>query len=197
MRSPSSSRLVLAAALFTLLSPAVSARPSPAIGSAAPKAKPSYVSTAEADVAIDRLLMLRDRAGRSADADRTRQVRPAQGALTGWWGELRRGHRHTGVDMDGETGDAVVAAMRGVVSHAGSAPAGFSGYGQMVVIDHGGFQTLYAHLSRIDVAVGQRLVAGAGVGAVGTTGSVTGSHLHFEVLVGGRPVDPATVIHVL
>ena len=118
-------------------------------------------------------------------------VRPASGARTGWWGEGRRSHRHSGIDFDGETGDAVVSAGTGVVTHAGGAPAGYSGYGQVVMIDHGnGVSTLYAHLSRIRVAVGQAVAPGQLVGAIGTTGNVTGSHLHFEVRIGGVPVNP-------
>ncbi|HUP84440.1 MAG TPA: M23 family metallopeptidase [Acidimicrobiales bacterium] len=120
-------------------------------------------------------------------------VRPARGPLTGWWGEGRRTHRHTGIDFDGETGDPVVSAGSGAVLHAGPAPTGYGGYGQMVLIDHGnGVSTLYAHLSRIDVSVGQVVAPGEGVGAIGTTGHVTGSHLHFEVRNGGAPVDPAS-----
>jgi murein DD-endopeptidase MepM/ murein hydrolase activator NlpD len=119
-------------------------------------------------------------------------VRPASGARTGWFGEGRRSHRHTGIDFDGETGDPVVAAGSGTVVHAGRAPDGYAGYGQMVLIDHGdGVQTLYAHLSRIRVSVGEVVHPGDDVGAIGTTGNVTGSHLHFEVRIGGRPVNPA------
>lgn len=119
-------------------------------------------------------------------------IRPARGAMTGWWGEGRRSHRHAGIDFDGETGDPVVAAGAGTVVHAGGAPAGYSGYGQMVLIDHGnGVQTLYAHLSRIGVRHGAEVAPGDDVGAIGTTGNVTGSHLHFEVRYGGRPVNPS------
>jgi murein DD-endopeptidase MepM/ murein hydrolase activator NlpD len=119
-------------------------------------------------------------------------VRPARGAITGWWGEGRRTHRHTGIDFDGDTGDPVVSAGTGTVVHAGPAPSGYGGYGQMVLIDHGnGVSTLYAHLSRIRVHVGQTVAPGDDVGAIGTTGSVTGSHLHFEVRIGGTPVNPA------
>ena len=118
-------------------------------------------------------------------------VRPARGPMTGWWGEGRRSHRHSGIDFDGDTGDTIVSAGTGVVTHAGWAPAGYSGYGQMVVVDHGnGVSTLYAHLSRIRVIVGQSVAPGDDLGAIGTTGNVTGSHLHFEVRIGGVPVDP-------
>jgi murein DD-endopeptidase MepM/ murein hydrolase activator NlpD len=119
-------------------------------------------------------------------------IRPASGARTGWFGEGRPGHRHTGIDFDGDTGDPVIAAGAGTVIHAGAAPSGYSGYGQMVLIDHGnGVTTLYAHLSRIGVRTGTVVQPGQYVGAIGTTGNVTGSHLHFEVRIGDRPVNPA------
>ena len=118
-------------------------------------------------------------------------VRPARGAMTGWWGEGRGSHRHAGIDFDGDTGDPIVSAGTGVVTHAGGAPAGYSGYGLMVVVDHGnGVSTLYAHLSRVRVVVGQAVAPGDDLGAMGTTGNVTGSHLHFEVRQNGVPVNP-------
>ena len=147
--------------------------------------------------ARDRLDFVRDRASRAEEAARVQFVRPAPGPMTGWFGEARRGHMHTGMDINGETGDPVVAAAFGTVSHAGPAPKGYSGYGWLVIIDHDGFQTAYAHLSRIDVTVGQVVDPGTLIGAIGTSGSVTGSHLHFEVRINGKPVDPKTVIPVL
>ena len=120
-------------------------------------------------------------------------VRPAAGAVTGLFGEPRRSGAHPGLDLDGETGDAVSAAAPGTVVHAGPPPAGYSGYGTLVVIDHGNdVQTLYAHLSAVAVAAGTRVHAGDIVGAIGTTGVVTGSHLHFEVRVAGVTVDPTS-----
>ena len=127
----------------------------------------------------------------SRDVEPVRLLWPADGLRTGWWGEARSSHLHPGVDVDGETGDPVWSAGKGSVVWAGPAPAGYSGYGTMVEIDHGqGVVTLYAHLSRIDVEPGQFLQAGDQIGAMGTTGNVTGSHLHFEVKVGGQRVDP-------
>ena len=145
----------------------------------------------------DRVDFVAQRASRARDAATARFVRPAPGPLTGWWGESRRGHVHTGMDINGETGDPVVAAAFGTVSHAGPAPKGYSGYGWLVIIDHAGFQTAYAHLSRIDVVAGQVVNPGTLVGAIGTTGNVTGAHLHFEVRINGKPVDPKSVINVL
>jgi murein DD-endopeptidase MepM/ murein hydrolase activator NlpD len=75
----------------------------------------------------------------------------------------------------------------GIVTHAGWS----GGYGRLVVVDHGsGVQTYYAHLSRIRVMDGQEVRLGELVGAAGTSGRATGSHLHYEVRVGRAPVNP-------
>ncbi|HEX2851465.1 MAG TPA: M23 family metallopeptidase [Acidimicrobiales bacterium] len=135
-------------------------------------------------------LAIADAASRGV-ARSTAKVWPASGGLTGWFGEGRPGHHHSGLDIDGETGDPVVAAEGGTVTVAGPAPAGYSGYGRMVVIDHpDGTETLYAHLSVVSTTAGAVVAAGDPIGAIGTSGNVTGSHLHFEVRVGGVPVDP-------
>ncbi len=111
---------------------------------------------------------------------------PLDGPITSYFGP-RDGGFHPGIDIDGETGDPVLAAATGRVAYAGT----INGYGNAVIIDHGhGLATLYGHLSRIDASVGQRAAMGAVVGAVGCTGNCTGSHLHFEVRVNGVPVDP-------
>jgi murein DD-endopeptidase MepM/ murein hydrolase activator NlpD len=113
---------------------------------------------------------------------------PAPGPITSPFGGRRH---HPGLDIDGVTGDPVVAAGEGTVVLAGAAPAGFSGYGNVVMIDHGGgIATLYAHLSRVDVAIGQMVQQGQRIGAVGATGEATGDHLHFEVRVDNTPTDP-------
>jgi murein DD-endopeptidase MepM/ murein hydrolase activator NlpD len=81
----------------------------------------------------------------------------------------------------------VAAARGGVVTRAGWVGA----YGYLVVLDHGGgWETRYAHLSRIDVHLGERLPQGATVGLVGSTGASTGPHLHFEVRREGQALDP-------
>lgn len=119
-------------------------------------------------------------------------VRPAKGPLTGAWGEGRSGRPHQGTDIDGNTGDPVVAAGAGTVVRAGGNQPGYSGYGNIVVIDHGnGLTTLYAHMSRVSVRPGTVVRPGDSVGAIGSSGNVTGSHLHFEVRMGERSVNPA------
>ena len=121
----------------------------------------------------------------------TAAARPAAGPVTGRFHEPRPGHVHLGIDIDGETGDPARAAFAGTVLIAGRAPSGYSGYGTIVVIGHpNGLTTLYAHLSRVAVATGRRVAAGEVVGAMGCTGSCTGSHLHFEVRFGNVPLNP-------
>ena len=118
-------------------------------------------------------------------------VWPAQGPLTGWFGELRGSAHHPGLDIDGATGDPVVAAAAGRVTVAGPAPAGYGGYGLVVMIDHGdGLMSISAHLSKVLVRSGQEVRPGDRIGSMGTTGVVTGSHLHFELRRRGVQVDP-------
>ncbi len=98
---------------------------------------------------------------------------------------------HTGVDIGASTGEPIHAAGDGVVVSAG--PMG--GYGNATVIDHGGgLATLYGHQSRIEVSAGQHVTRGQVIGKVGCTGTCLGSHLHFEVRINGRPVNPAPYI---
>jgi murein DD-endopeptidase MepM/ murein hydrolase activator NlpD len=111
---------------------------------------------------------------------------PLNGAITSYYGE-RWGRMHTGIDIDGTSGQPVVASKDGAVIMASS----YSGYGNTVIIDHGGgVATLYAHLSSFEVRSGQAVSQGEIVGGVGCTGSCTGDHLHFEVRVNGSPQDP-------
>lgn len=94
---------------------------------------------------------------------------------------------HTGVDYDGTTGQAVRSAAAGVVVFADQQ----DGYGNVVVVDHGDqIATVYAHMSRFSVKVGEVLARGQILGQVGSTGYSTGPHLHFEYRVSGAPVDP-------
>ncbi len=95
---------------------------------------------------------------------------------------------HSGIDIDGETGDPVYAADTGMVVYAGW---NNWGYGNVVVINHGNsWQTLYAHLSAINVGCGQSVIQGSVIGAIGETGNAAGSHLHFEMMFKGGKVNP-------
>lgn len=102
-----------------------------------------------------------------------------------------RGERfHAGIDIPASEGRPVRAARTGVVSYAGWAAGG---WGNVVIVSHGdGVQTVYAHLSRVDVQVARTLLAGAVLGLVGSTGESSGPHLHFELRVRGAAVDPMT-----
>ena len=98
---------------------------------------------------------------------------------------------HAGVDFAAPNGTPLYATADGVVTSAGSE----SGYGKVVRIQHDfGFETVYAHQSRIRVAVGQRVSRGERIGDMGRTGRVTGVHLHYEVRLNGRPVNPMTYV---
>lgn len=94
---------------------------------------------------------------------------------------------HTGIDITAPKGTAVYATADGIVS----SDQGGSGYGVTVVINHGfSYQSLYAHLSKKVVKTGQRVKRGQLIGYVGNTGLSMGSHLHYEVIKGGVPVNP-------
>ena len=104
---------------------------------------------------------------------------------------LRYRRLHSGIDMTARMGTPVYATGDGVVRVAGRNPQGMSGYGIVVVIDHGfGFQTLYAHMNGVKVRVGQRVKRGEQIGGVGSSGMSSGSHLHYEVIQNGKKVDP-------
>jgi murein DD-endopeptidase MepM/ murein hydrolase activator NlpD len=112
---------------------------------------------------------------------------PVAGELGDGFGP--RGARfHTGLDFAAPAGTPVVAARSGRVAYA-SWLAG--GWGYLVTIAHGsGVRTMYAHLSQIDVQVGQQVATGTPVGLVGSSGESTGPHLHFEVRLRGAAVEP-------
>jgi murein DD-endopeptidase MepM/ murein hydrolase activator NlpD len=99
---------------------------------------------------------------------------------------------HTGIDIAVEMGTTVVAPADGRVISAGWNDGG---YGNMIILDNGGsMSTLFAHLSQIYVGVDQEVKRGQAIGAVGSTGESTGPHLHFEVRIDGRPVDPMSYL---
>ena len=130
--------------------------------------------------------------GRNAGSRPARLVRPADGSISSTFGtrvhpifgDLRM---HSGVDFASGMGAPVRAAASGVVVSASYQ----TGYGNAVVINHGGgVATLYAHLSSFNVRAGQAVTASMRIASVGSTGYATGPHLHFEVRVNGSPVDP-------
>ena len=100
---------------------------------------------------------------------------------------------HAGIDMTGKTGDAIHAAADGVVVRAGW----WAGYGKVVVIDHGnGLETRYGHMSRFHVKEGDVIRQGQVVGGMGSTGRSTGTHLHFEIRLDGRALDPQPFVDI-
>ncbi len=95
---------------------------------------------------------------------------------------------HPGIDLSGPHGTPIQATAEGIVVKAGW---NSGGYGNLVEVDHGrGIVTRYAHLSRIAVRPGQQVVRGQQIGGMGSTGRSTGNHLHYEVRIDGRPVNP-------
>lgn len=120
---------------------------------------------------------------------------PTSGTWTGGYGPRRDPFTgaagfHPGDDIAAPTGTPIVAAADGTVALVQD-PGRSGGYGNYTCLDHGGgLATCYAHQSQVLVAVGQTVRRGQVIGAVGTTGYSTGPHLHFEVRIGGRPVDP-------
>jgi murein DD-endopeptidase MepM/ murein hydrolase activator NlpD len=117
-----------------------------------------------------------------------RFFRPVPGAVGDGFGWIPPGRWHTGLDFPEPKGTPIHAGGVGVVSFAGF---NTGGYGNLVVISHRlGFESWYAHQSRIAVSVGQSVSGGQTIGYVGSTGHSTGPHLHFEVRHFGTPVDP-------
>jgi murein DD-endopeptidase MepM/ murein hydrolase activator NlpD len=114
---------------------------------------------------------------------------PLRGRLESGFG-YRWGRLHAGIDISVLDTDRVRAALAGTVVKVGYQDR-YAGYGNIVLLRHSdGFATLYAHLARVGVKVGERVDRRELVGRAGCTGSCTGQHLHFEVRILGKPVDP-------
>lgn len=117
---------------------------------------------------------------------------PLRGKITSSYGSrihpvFKTRMNHTGIDIEGKKGDPVRAAADGEVLYTGW----LRGYGQVIVLDHGGnLTTVYAHLSGIETTENAKVKAGDRIGLVGSTGTATGNHLHFEVRVNGNTTDP-------
>ena len=120
------------------------------------------------------------------------EFRPAPGPIVSGFGSRENPIGggtgvHTGVDIAAPMGTPIRACKAGRVVIAGWQ----GGYGNAVVLDHGGgMGTLYGHQSSMAVSVGQTVASGQVIGYVGSTGNSTGPHLHFEVRIGGTPVNP-------
>jgi murein DD-endopeptidase MepM/ murein hydrolase activator NlpD len=124
--------------------------------------------------------------------DRIRLLPPVAGTVSSGFGD-RSGGRHAGIDILAPSGTEVRAASPGIASFAGS---GMRGYGKAVILDHGeGITTLYGHLSTIRVQSGDTVPAGALIGTAGRSGNATTHHLHFELRVDGKAVDPVPYLN--
>jgi len=94
---------------------------------------------------------------------------------------------HAGIDIDGETGDVVAVPASGIVVESGWK----GGYGNMIEVDHGNnLKTRYGHLSKIGVSIGETVRRGQPIGLIGSTGRSTGPHLHYELRLNDRPINP-------
>jgi murein DD-endopeptidase MepM/ murein hydrolase activator NlpD len=125
--------------------------------------------------------------GTGAPTGPVRFLRPVRAPMGDGFGP-RGGRMHTGIDFPAPMGTPIGAAGRGVVKFAGW---NTGGYGYLVVVSHRlGFESWYAHQSRIAVSPGQAVTGGSRIGYVGSTGHSTGPHLHFEVRHNGTPINP-------
>ena len=136
---------------------------------------------AAADVTVELIRSVSTSSSPTSLADE-RFIWPVKGAIN-----TSFGGGHDGIDIEGETGDEIIAARSGRITFAGDDG---DGYGTKIVIAHpGGMRTLYSHLSSIAVDKGW-VDRGTLIGRVGCTGSCTGDHLHFEIQRGERAVNP-------
>ncbi len=129
--------------------------------------------------------------------ERTPSILPTSGYLSSGFSNARmhpihnRALPHEGVDITAPRGTPIMAAAKGRVTFSGRR----SGYGLVVEIDHGyGYSTLYGHASELLVRDGQHVERGEVIAQVGRTGIATSPHLHYEVRIGGRPVNPMNYV---
>jgi len=131
-------------------------------------------------------------ANKHNSAKATPSIWPVSGRITSYFGYRvaplqTASEYHTGLDIANEPGTPVYATADGVVRYAGWA----SGYGLSMVLDHGfAYSTLYGHFSELTVKEGAQVKRGQMIGRVGSTGTSTGPHLHYEVWVDGMPANP-------
>jgi murein DD-endopeptidase MepM/ murein hydrolase activator NlpD len=187
-------------------------RAEPALGGPASSAPAVSLSPAEVDTALERLEKQFDRQSVQLgmlesvlfDREVDLGLMPAGLPVRAGYKSSGFGYRadpftgrpefHGGVDFNGPRGSEVISVAGGVVSYAGKKP----GYGNVVEIDHGnGYMTRYAHNDRNVVDVGQPVRAGDLIAKMGSTGRATGVHVHFEVWLNGRLVNPAEYIRAI
>lgn len=121
-------------------------------------------------------------------------VVPVTGRITSRFGAVEsiRDHTHKGIDIAATRGTPILSTASGTVTFAGWS----SGYGYLVKINHGnGVETYYGHCSKLYVSAGDTVEAGEQIAAVGSTGNSTGNHLHFEIRLDGKQVNPQTYVY--
>ncbi len=121
-------------------------------------------------------------------------VTPVIGKITSRYGAVEsiRDHTHQGMDIAAPAGTPIKATANGTIKYAGV----MSGYGNLVIINHGnGIETYYGHCSKIYTSVGKSVNAGDIIAAVGSTGNSTGNHLHFEIRLNGKQVNPQKYVY--
>ena len=123
---------------------------------------------------------------------------PYEGKITSGFGyrhdpfSLVSSEFHGGIDIKGPEGDSIQCTGSGTVILAGLQ----AGYGNCIIVEHNkNLQTVYAHLSKINVAKGDKVQSGQNIGQIGCTGRTSGPHLHYEILLNGQRIDPQKYIH--
>lgn len=180
MYKPSKALTLSALAKYFFIDPEEITSVNPSIGSNIPANKEVFVPVGKVNTSFTQL----------ADF-----VWPAYGSITSEFGWrlhpiYNKNMFHSGIDIGVPLSTPVFAARGGTVKYAGWQ----SGYGNVIIIDHGGYQTYYAHLSKINVYVGLRVEKGGFIARSGNTGTSTGPHLHFEVRKNDEPNDPVAYL---
>jgi murein DD-endopeptidase MepM/ murein hydrolase activator NlpD len=152
----------------------------------------SSISDSESGNSLQNLLLslapyLQNLSSASASFVRAPVGLPVQGGLTQEYHAA-----HQGLDFGIEVGTNVKSTMAGVVKFAGWND---QGYGNLVIVDNGTYQTYYGHLSSVPVEVGDTVAAGQVIGVSGNTGNSTGPHLHYEVRVDGKQINPTSYVY--
>jgi hypothetical protein len=120
---------------------------------------------------------------------------PVKGRISSQFGRRGMTGFHSGIDIPAHKGTPIKAIADGLIIVSTKNLDGYSGYGKIVIIDHGdGIKTLYAHNNKNLVDIGQCIKAGEIIAEVGSSGNASGSHLHFEIRKDGKPVDPLTYL---